>query len=252
MNGIEKFNKDESIEKQEKEIRDEIELLAEDFNAENIPVDDNCRLNIKGYESRYTSDEIEKDYRYIKEKEREFANTEGLTVEKWKESKKFRNGEKFEQLKTVVFNRNFSNPDIIAVRASDYDDYKNSIDNVIINKKTGDIICALDEVADDKNGKRYIEKERKIKEINEKGGAELKYGLTFEDGKPVLKEIKGVSIFILSLSSLELREAVKNFGSGKFENKLFKEKFGKQAIEQLRKLPSYVSQDLKEQWMNCF
>ena len=173
---------------------------------------------------------------------------EGLTVEQWKKSKGKRNGERFEQLKTVIFNRNFETSNIIAIRASDYDDYKNSIDNIIINKNTGDIICALDAIANDKNSKRYKEKEEKIKEINEKGGAKLKYGITFEDDKPVLKEIEGVNIFILSLSSRELYEAIDKFGIAKFENKLFKE-FGKQAIEQLQKLPSNVPQSVKEKWI---
>jgi len=57
----------------------------------------------------------------------------------------------------------------------------------------------------------------------------------------------------LSLSRRELYEEIKNFEkSGKREKDLFANKFGKQAIEQLRNLPSYVSQELKEQWMHCF
>ncbi len=251
MPNFEKFDPVEDgdvIKKQAEEIQNYIECESEDFNAENIPVDNRCKINMEAYRDKYSPEELEKDYKYIEEAEKEFARMEGLTVEQWKKSKGKRNGERFEQLKTVIFNRNFQNPDIIAIRASDYDDYKNSIDNIIINKNTGDIICALDAIANDKNSKRYKEKEEKIKEINEKGGAKLKYGITFEDDKPVLKEIEGVNIFILSLSSWELREALENFGSGKFENKLFKE-FGKQAIEQLQKLPLNVPQSVKEKWI---
>ncbi|MDP6388001.1 MAG: hypothetical protein QGG63_01865 [Candidatus Pacebacteria bacterium] len=258
MPNFEKFNLSKSrqfleknkdfIDSKAEEVQNEIETLSEDFNAENIPVDNRCGINMKAYKDKYAPEKLEKDYKYIEKAEKEFARIEGLTVEQWKKSKDKRNGERFEQLKTVILNRNFETPNIIAIRASDYDDYKNSIDNIIINKNTGDIICALDAIANDKNSKRYKEKEEKIKEINEKGGAKLKYGITFEDDKPVLKEIKGVNIFILSLSSRELYEALKNFGSGKFENKLFKE-FGKQAIEQLQKLPSNVPQSVKENWI---
>lgn len=260
MYSREKFNPTQSesvIEKHAEEILEKIGLLSEGFNAENIPVDKTCRVNMEKFINTYSHEEISKDCKYIEKVEKEYARKDGLTIEEWKKSKDFRNGERFEQLKTIIFNRNFKNEDIIAVRASKYDDYKNNIDNIIINKKNGDIICALDEIAVDKNSKIYKEKEKNVKEINERGGAELKYGITFErrengGTKPVLKKIKKINIFILSLSPYELREAIENFGNSKFENKLFREKFGKQAIEQLQKLPSYVPQSLKKQWMNCF
>ncbi|MFQ5753891.1 MAG: hypothetical protein ACE5HI_18035, partial [bacterium] len=132
MPNFEKFNpmEDEKdvVEKQAEEIQNNIESLSEDFNAENIPVDNRCKINMKAYKDKYSPEELRKDYKYIEEAEKEFARRDGLTIEQWKKSKDRRNGERFEQLKTVIFNRNFQNPDIIAVRASDYDDYKNSID----------------------------------------------------------------------------------------------------------------------------
>lgn len=259
MYNREKFNPTESenvIEKHAEEILENIGLLSEDFNAESIPVDKTCRVNMENFINVHLPEEISRDCKYIEKVEKEYARRDGLTIEEWKKSKDFRDGERFEQLKTIIFNKNFRNEDIIAVRASKYDDYKNNIDNIIINKKNGAIICALDEITADKNSKIYKEKEKKVKEINERGGAELKYGITFKDDgagpRPVLKEIKKINIFILSLSPYELREAIENFGNSKFENKLFREKFGKQAIEQLQKLPSFVPQSLKEQWMNCF
>ncbi|PIT96826.1 hypothetical protein COT82_01145 [Candidatus Campbellbacteria bacterium CG10_big_fil_rev_8_21_14_0_10_35_52] len=247
----------DTIDKQKEEIQNRIEIMSEDFNLENIPVDNECRMLMEAYKNTYASEELIRDLKYIEEKEKLYANRVGMGVEEWKKSKNKRDGERFEQLKTIIFNRNFKDPNIIAVRASEYDDYKNGIDNIIVNKKTGQVICAFDEITDDTKSRRYKEKEEKIKEINENGGATLKYGLTFEDSsdgpKPVLKEIKKVSIFILSLSRRELYEEIKNFEkSGKREKDLFANKFGKQAIEQLRNLPSYVSQELKEQWMHCF
>lgn len=98
----------------------------------------------------------------------------------------------------------------MVMRSSDFDDYFNGIDNVVVNRETGDVICAFDEVHDEKDGKRQMKKIKKIKDVAGRGGATLKYGITFEkdaitgEKKLVKKSIKNVPVFFLGLSSKEL------------------------------------------------
>lgn len=77
--------------------------------------------------------------------------------------------------------------EFLVVRASKFDDYDNGADNVIVNKKTGEVVCAVDEVHQGEAGDRVGSKISKTTEINEKGGTKLKYGVTFTQGNALEK-----------------------------------------------------------------
>lgn len=93
----------------------------------------------------------------------------------------------------------------VVVRSSTFDDYFNGLDNVIVNKKTGDVVCAFDEVHGERGQERHDQKLEKVKKIARKGGAALKYGLSFEAGRPVRKSLANIPVFYLALSNQELR-----------------------------------------------
>jgi hypothetical protein len=100
-------------------------------------------------------------------------------------------------------------PEFLVVRASAYDDYKNGVDNIILDKETGDIICAFDEVRDEPGGQREKKKADDFLKYARRGGATIKYGLGFEKDeggarKLVRKEIKNIPKFYLSVSKEEL------------------------------------------------
>lgn len=124
--------------------------------------------------------------------------------------------------------------EFMVMRSSDYDDYFYGIDNVIVNRETGDVICAFDEVHDEKDGKRQLKKIKKIKDVAGRGGATLKYGITFEKdevtgkNKLVKKSIKNIPVFYLGLSSKELSGLVSrmDFSSGSEANSFELEIFG--------------------------
>lgn len=106
--------------------------------------------------------------------------------------------------------------DFVVVRASDYDDRANGADNVIVNKHTGDVVCAFDDVHDQEGGDRHRGKLAKVAKNAEQGGTTIKYGFTFEqdlstqEKKLVRKSIEHIPSFYLGLAPRELNQLLEN------------------------------------------
>jgi pyruvate dehydrogenase complex dehydrogenase (E1) component len=102
-----------------------------------------------------------------------------------------------------VFHRILGREFVVA-SASVYDDYFNGIDTVLVDKETGDVICALDEVHDEEGRARHQKKIESIIKTAKKGGAKIKYGITFEKddktgaNKLVQKTISNIPKFYLN------------------------------------------------------
>lgn len=142
--------------------------------------------------------EDKSDKEYIEYLEKEWEEEEG-----WSEEKKEKNfGELWEKAKTVILNKVIGSEFIVA-RASKYDDYKNKVDNVIVDGEN--IVCAFDEVSAEKGTEKEAEKSEKVERKNEKGGATIKYGITVNEEKQIIKkEIKNIPVFYLRLSGRDL------------------------------------------------
>ncbi len=93
--------------------------------------------------------------------------------------------------------------DYLVARASDHDDQINGVDNVLLNKKTGEVICAFDEVHESDSGERVEKKMKKVKEKAVKGGAHVRYGMKMEQGKLKRAEMYNVPLFYLGLDKDE-------------------------------------------------
>jgi hypothetical protein len=110
----------------------------------------------------------------------------------------------------------FLKDDFIVMRASEYDDRANGADNVIVNRHTGDVVCAFDEVHDEEGGERHNGKLAKVAKNAEKGGTTIKYGFTFEKDATtnqttlVRKAIEHVPSFYLGLAPDELAELLEH------------------------------------------
>lgn len=91
----------------------------------------------------------------------------------------------------------------LVARASDHDDQTNGVDNVLLNKKTGEVICAFDEVHESGAGERTDKKIQKVKDRAVKGGANVRYGLKMERGKLKRSEMYNVPLFYLGLDKDE-------------------------------------------------
>jgi hypothetical protein len=100
----------------------------------------------------------------------------------------------------------------LVVRTAAYDDYKNGVDNVILDRITGEVVGAFDEVHEGGDGRRTEEKKLKIEKIAKRGGAKIRYGLTMSEGKIKRASLENVPLFYLGLESAELVELVAGLG----------------------------------------
>jgi len=212
------------------------EKLSENLRSEGIPVTNECRLQISGFQGVYPQDEIEIDIRIVLELQKKWSEEGGIKKE----------GEQFEVIKTIIFNKFLGN-DFVAVRSSLYDDFKNGVDNIILDKKTGNLICAFDEVASI-SGKEFEDKKEKVlsKNIKQKG-VKLKYGIYLKGEKIDLGPIQNIPLFYLALPSDRLKEAIKKLSPSleektDYEKKLF-EFFISLIKHQIKTLKLYPQMD---------
>ncbi|MFA6514509.1 MAG: hypothetical protein WCT50_04465 [Patescibacteria group bacterium] len=119
---------------------------------------------------------------------------------------------------TLLFDKVLKD-EFIIVRASTYDDYENGADHLIIDKETGAIICGLDDAILGSSIKDDGEKKKlKIDKKMEKGGAEIKYGLTInEAGSLERKSLEHIPIFYFNLEKLEMNNILKSLASNNQE-----------------------------------
>lgn len=173
-----------------------------DFGTEGDLVDANCSLA----ESFLEVDED--DLEEIGDREKEWSSTfeldkemdDGKRLELWKANKETSKANITEMLITALLNK-FIGDDFIVVRASRFDDYFNGVDNVIVNKKTGEVVCAFDEIREHHRSGRLADKIERAKSLTRKfGGTRVKYGITIKDGKVERARFNGVPVFVLSLA----------------------------------------------------
>lgn len=128
-----------------------------------------------------------------------------ILEEKWHKEEREKNfGELWEKAITVILNK-IIGTEFIVVRASKYDDYMNGIDTIIIDKETGNVVCAFDEVITEEGTEKEAGKFEKVEEKNKKGGTTIKYGITVnEENKIIKKEINNIPVFCLRLSGRDL------------------------------------------------
>jgi len=131
-------------------------------------------------------------------------------IKQFKRNNEKKPGFQLEKAITALFHK-LLREEFLVMRSCTYDDYFNGIDNVIVNKKTGDVICAFDEVHDEVGGERQMGKTQKILKIAQDEGAMLKYGMILKkDGvtgkqKLVKKPIINIPVFYIGLSTDELK-----------------------------------------------
>jgi len=251
---FEKFeNQPEERENAEK-LKMFIEKMSQELVKEGLPVNKDCRLDIWQFQDVYPAGDrkgdVRNDENYIKKQEKEFFY-KNLSNEEIEEKKLMSAGEQFEKLKTAILYK-FFKQDFIVVRASRYDDIQNKVDNIIIEKETGNLVCAFDEVADDRQA-RFTSKTAEIQERNIKfSGAQLKYGISIENRKLTKKSFKNLPIFYLSLSSNVLKKGLKEFipsfeKKSQYETDLFS-KFLSEMDNQIKELK--LEPDLKPAFLN--
>jgi len=211
----------ETMEQENANIEKMINFIAksaENLREQGVPVNDDCRIDINGFKGVYDAEEVERDERNTIKRIERMNHKNFSEIEKEKPKK---TGEQMEIFATAIFHK-FLGKDFIVARTSHYDDTKNGVDNIILDKKTGETICSFDEVGDT-HGERFKRKREKVLDRNIDGGAKLKYGLGMENNKIVLEPKDNIPIFYLALESNKIKNGMKEF-SPSFEEKTEEEK----------------------------
>jgi hypothetical protein len=211
--------------------------LSTSLNADGLPImipkenfDDCYRIDMKRFSDVYCKEKIEKDIAAVQEKENTFKKIEKINEEKIKEALSYRKspdqlldidekmtkGNIFEIFKTSLFNK-FLKEDFLILRTSRYDDIKNGVDNMILEKNGENVICAIDDVTQIKLSTYFEEKKKEILDKNLKfNGVKIKYGVYFEkdkNGQKVLRKgpLENIPLFYLPLTQDYLKEGLNNF-----------------------------------------
>ncbi|MCK5084834.1 MAG: hypothetical protein KAQ64_04235 [Candidatus Pacebacteria bacterium] len=174
------------------------------------------------FKDKYGSDIINEDGCIIgasqktknEEKQEEYFKLLDLWKEDWESYEDFLkrketiNGTIWEKMTVIILNK-ILGEDFIIVHSSINDDTYHSIDTLIIDKKTGEIVCTLDEVETDLEKSIYYEKIRKLAKINEKfGGAFIEDGLELKDGKLINKNIRNIPIYLFQISEEDFEKVL--------------------------------------------
>jgi hypothetical protein len=192
-----------------------IESTTKKYRAENVPITHDGRIDMLAYQSLYP--DVVEDLSRTREGQ---LNAEELRQERLQST-----GEKLEILAYAVFSRNIGEQFIVA-RSAPHDD-RNGVDTILLDRETGNLVCAFDEVGDT-TGQAYEKKLSVVQDKNKKGGASLKYGLGItqhEGKKEVIKtSAKNIPLFYLAVPKDRVEKGVREFLPDKpadFEEKLF-------------------------------
>ena len=148
------------------------------------------------------------DKERLKQQEETWANEQYKDLETW-QADRSKNASNIAEMTITLILHKFLKDNFIVARASKYDDYNHGVDNVIIDKNTGSVICGFDEVIGlDQERDGGEKKMKKVKNSLERGGTEIKYGATVVDGKIVRQSFRNIPTFYLAISKPELNEVL--------------------------------------------
>lgn len=145
------------------------------------------------------------DKQLVAAQEEGFSRDAGKSLEAWQKSSENNSAGITEMALTVMLHK-FLKDDFIVALSAKFDDYNHKVDQVIIDKRTGEVICGFDEVITHFKDGSAPKKEESLARAIAKGGAELKYGAKLEQGKLVRSAVKNVPAFYLALKPEDLSE----------------------------------------------
>lgn len=188
------------------EINQYLSEKSREMRKIGIPVDENLRIQIDSYQQIYSQRELQQDAEFIKQKQEEFK----------KERKE--KGDLVERYIVALLNK-FLGERFFVLRTSEYDDFANGVDNLLIDKKTGKPFCAVDEVFAISEETLQRKREKVLSENFEtegkRGGAKIKYGISLERvgdrNFPRLAPLREVPVFYLPLSPEQLQKGLNSF-----------------------------------------
>ena len=204
-------------------IEQYIEQATTAYRAENIPVGNDGRIDVNAYRKLYP--DVDKDIALTSRWEQDWFK--GIPPAEIPKKRREMEGEQLEMLAYAILMKNLPDEFVVA-RASSHDDRVNKVDTIILDKKTGTLVCAFDEVGDT-NGINYEKKQGIVRDHNLKGGASLKYGIAMaeENGERIVtpSPVANIPLFYIALPPDRIKKGIEEFLPGTnqsdFEEKLF-------------------------------
>jgi len=239
------FAKPETQEKPLERLKREIREMALGLQKECVPVDNRARINIDQFSKVYSQHSIESDRLWIKDLKERWKRA-AISESRWswafpkeRALKEVTIGDTWEMLTTSILHKNLGK-DFIVVRTSEYDDARYKVDNIILDRKTGNIICAFDEIGA-ADGELFEKKKNNVLQRNwQRGGADLKYGIFMEKDGNEMKLKKGpiyqIPLFYLARNEEQIKDVLKDPSK---EKEVFSELMGsiKKQIGEIKEGP---------------
>jgi hypothetical protein len=194
------------------------------YRAEGVPLGNDSRIDMAAYKGLYP--DVAKDLERNRDWGKEWFG--GLSPEMARERRRLTEGEQLEMLAYAILAKNLGERFVVA-RTSPHDDRVNKVDTIILDKETGNLVCAFDEVGD-ASGVNYEKKQTLVRDRNLKGGASLKYGIGVrrEKGKQevVPSAAEHLPLFYLAVPGDRVKKGMKEFVAdpvqqSEFEERLF-------------------------------
>lgn len=225
LSGFEKKKKDRDLTKESNLesylpfLKEALSKIAEKKNLD-FPdfLDDDNRISIKGKND-------EGDRKLVSAQKEAFRTAAGKTLEDWQRDTE-KNASSLTEMALTILLQKYLGDDFIVARSSEYDDYNNGVDQVIIYKPTGEVVCGFDEVIGKDGNDGGEKKKEKLEHIMARGGAHIKYGAKLENGKLVRAELKNVPAFFMGINKIELGELLESLKNnpdknGEIEERIF-------------------------------
>lgn len=150
--------------------------------------------------------EAESHQNIIRDKEKNWASNIGLGVEEWKR-KRDKNPSIIAEMAVVTLLHRFLKDRFLVARASAYDDYEYGMDNVLLDKETGSVICGFDQVLVMGQDKEDNKKKDKMEKMLLRGGAILEYGVILDEDKKIKRgRISNIPAFFLAITKKDLSD----------------------------------------------
>jgi len=189
-----------------------LEDLAKRLNAQHGDfLESNGQIKMSGSDEKTSRD-------LISSKESLWAKDSGKTRELMLADRE-KNPANIAEIATTLLFDKVLQEEFIIVRASVYDDYENGADQLIIDKKTGAIICGLDDAILGSSTKDDGEKKRlKIDKKMENGGAKIKYGATInKTGSLERQSLEHIPIFYFNMDKPSMDNILKSLATNNQE-----------------------------------
>jgi hypothetical protein len=192
-------------------------LLAHQADQYNKKVGDNW-LDEQGAIRMFNYHDKERDEELVVAQEEQWAQESGKSREKWLEDKEKNPANLTEMALTLMLQKLL--PDrFMIVRSSVYDDYNHGVDQLILDRESGEVICGIDEVIERSYYNGPSKKEEKIEKQMLKGGFQVKYGAKFVNGALSLQSLRNIPAFYLALKKEDLDDLVESLASDQVSEK---------------------------------